>query len=148
MLQSFSHQQPSPRFRSQQPYRYQGNNSFSRNDSYGNRNYSPEKKSVVRNTTSTLNLILNFATITIDLTIERDAVNSIAHGNKIWFQKKGRFGSFGRRCSSFFFLHCPLFLEGCGGSSSRLSRHTSRSSITSIISLGRSPKRFHPRSSM
>ena len=48
----------------------------------------------------------------------------------------------------FFFLHCPLFREGCGGSSSRLSRHTSRSSITSIISLGRSPKRFHPRSSM
>ena len=36
-----------------------------------------------------------------------------------------------------FFLHCPLFREGCGGSSSRLSRHTSRSSITSIISLGR-----------
>ena len=27
----------------------------------------------------------------------------------------------------FFFLHCPLFREGCGGSSSRLSRHTSRS---------------------
>ena len=48
----------------------------------------------------------------------------------------------------FFFLHCPLFREGCGGSSSRLSRHTSRSSITCIISLGRSPKRFHPRSSM
>ena len=48
----------------------------------------------------------------------------------------------------FFFLHFPLFHEGCGGSSSRLSRHTSRSSITSIISLGRSPKRFHPRSSM
>ena len=48
----------------------------------------------------------------------------------------------------FFFLHCPLFREGCGGSSSRLSRHTSRSSITSIISLGRSPKQFHPRSSM
>ena len=48
----------------------------------------------------------------------------------------------------FFFLHCPLFREGCGGSSSRLSRHTSRSSITSIISLGRSPMRFHPRSSM
>ena len=48
----------------------------------------------------------------------------------------------------FFFLHCPLFREGCGGSSSRLSRQTSRSSITSIISLGRSPKRFHPRSSM
>ena len=48
----------------------------------------------------------------------------------------------------FFFLHCPLFREGCGGSSSRLSCHTSRSSITSIISLGRSPKRFHPRFSM
>ena len=48
----------------------------------------------------------------------------------------------------FFFLHCPLFREGCGGSSSRLSRHTSRSSITSIISLRRSPNRFHPRSSM
>ena len=42
----------------------------------------------------------------------------------------------------------PLFREGCRGSSSRLSRHTSRSSINSIISLGRSPKRFHPRSSM
>ena len=26
----------------------------------------------------------------------------------------------------FFFLHCPLFCDGCGGSSSRLSRHTSR----------------------
>ena len=38
--------------------------------------------------------------------------------------------------SSSFFLHCPLIREGCGGSSSRLSRHTSRSSITSIISLG------------
>ena len=38
--------------------------------------------------------------------------------------------------SFFFFLYCPLFCEGCGGSSSRLSRHTSRSSITSIISLG------------
>ena len=38
--------------------------------------------------------------------------------------------------SFFFFLHCPLFREGCGGSSSRLSRHTSRSSITSIILLG------------
>ena len=50
--------------------------------------------------------------------------------------------------SFFFFLHCPLFREGCGGSSSRLSHHTLRSSITSIISLGRSPKRFHPRSSM
>ena len=48
----------------------------------------------------------------------------------------------------FFFPHCPLFREGCGGSSSRLSRHTSRSSITSIILLGRSPKRFYPRSSM
>ena len=48
----------------------------------------------------------------------------------------------------FFFLHCPLFREDCGGSSSRLSRHTSRSSITSIISLGRSPKRFHPSSLM
>ena len=50
--------------------------------------------------------------------------------------------------SSFFFFHCPLFREGCEGSSSRLSRHTSRSSITSIISLGRSPKWFHPRFSM
>ena len=40
----------------------------------------------------------------------------------------------------FFFLHCPLFREGCEGSSSRLSRHTSRSYITSFISLGWSPK--------
>ena len=35
----------------------------------------------------------------------------------------------------FFFLHYPLFREGCGGSRSRVSRHTSRFSITSIISL-------------
>ena len=42
----------------------------------------------------------------------------------------------------------PGYATGCGGSSSRLSRHTSRSSITSIISLGRNPKQFHPRSSM
>ena len=49
---------------------------------------------------------------------------------------------------SFFFFHCPLFREGCGGSSSRLSRHTLQFSITSIISLCWSPKRFHPRSSM
>ena len=45
----------------------------------------------------------------------------------------------------FFFLHCPLFREGCGGSCSRLSCHTSRSSIISIISLGWSPKQFHSR---
>jgi len=38
--------------------------------------------------------------------------------------------------------------EGYGGSSSRLSRHTSRSATTFNISLGWSPKRFHPRSSM
>ena len=50
--------------------------------------------------------------------------------------------------SRYLLLHCPLFREGCRGSSSRLSRHTSRSSITSIISLGRSPKQFHSRSSM
>ena len=48
----------------------------------------------------------------------------------------------------FFFLHCPLFREGCKGSSSRLSRHTSLSFITSIISLEQSPKQFHPRSLM
>jgi len=36
--------------------------------------------------------------------------------------------------------------EGCGGNSSRLSRHTSRSATTSNISRGWSPKRFHPRS--
>ena len=47
----------------------------------------------------------------------------------------------------FFFLHYPLFCEGCGGSS-RLSRHTSRSSITFIILLGWSPKRSYPRSSI
>ena len=34
-------------------------------------------------------------------------------------------------------LHFPLLREGCIGSSSKSSRHTSRSSITSIISLGR-----------
>ena len=34
----------------------------------------------------------------------------------------------------FFFLHCPLFREGCGGRISRLSRLTSRSSISSIPS--------------
>ena len=33
------------------------------------------------------------------------------------------------------FLHCPLFREGCGYSTSRLNRLTLRSSITSIISL-------------
>ena len=48
----------------------------------------------------------------------------------------------------FLFLDCLLFCEGCGCSSSRLSRHTSRSFITCIISLGWSPKRFHPRSSI
>ena len=37
---------------------------------------------------------------------------------------------------NFLSYHCPLFREGCPGSSSRLSRHTSRSSITSIILLG------------
>ena len=37
-------------------------------------------------------------------------------------------------------LHCSLFLEGCGGSKSRLSYYTSRSSITPIISLGSSFK--------
>ena len=41
-----------------------------------------------------------------------------------------------------------LFREGCGGSRSRLSHQTSRSSITSIISLEWSPKRFYPRSSI
>ena len=34
-----------------------------------------------------------------------------------------------------FLLHSPLFLEGCRESSLKLSRHISRSSITSIISL-------------
>ena len=48
----------------------------------------------------------------------------------------------------FFFLHCSLFPKGCGGNRSRLSCHTSRSSITSIILLRWSPKRFHSRSSM
>jgi len=37
--------------------------------------------------------------------------------------------------------------KGCEGSSSRLSRHISRSANTYNISLGWSPKRFHPRSS-
>ena len=47
---------------------------------------------------------------------------------------------------SFFFRHCPFFREGWEGScSSRLSRHASRSSI---ILLGRSPKRYHSRSLM
>ena len=35
-----------------------------------------------------------------------------------------------------FFLYCPLFREGCGGSCLRLSHHSSQSSITSIILLG------------
>jgi len=38
--------------------------------------------------------------------------------------------------------------ESCRGSSSWLSRHTSRSTTTANILHGWSPKRFHPRSSM
>ena len=55
--------------------------------------------------------------------------------------------------SSLFLLslltfQIPLFREGRGGSSSKFSLHTSRSSTTSFISLRLSPKRFHPRPSM
>ena len=46
----------------------------------------------------------------------------------------------------FFFLQSPLFRDGSGGSSSRLSRHTSQSSMISILSPGWSPKRLHFRS--
>ena len=44
--------------------------------------------------------------------------------------------------------NCPIFSEGYGNSSSRLSYHTSQFSITIIISLMWSPKQFHPRPSM
>ena len=82
MRQSFSHQKPSPRFRSQQPYRYQGNNSFSRNGAVMALKITI-LKTVLRNTTLTLDLTLDFATITIDLAKEQDAVNALARGGKI-----------------------------------------------------------------
>ena len=52
-----------------------------------------------------------------------------------------------KKIKHFFFLH-KLFLEGCGVSNSRLTRHTSRSTNTDCISLGWSLKRFQPRSSI
>ena len=49
---------------------------------------------------------------------------------------------FKSKWSSSFFFYCPLFLEGCGSNSSRLSRHTSRSSITGSFTPSRkSPSR-------
>ena len=55
-------------------------------------------KTVLRDTTLTLDLTLDFATITIDLAREQEAVNALARGKKIWFQKTSRFGTFGRQC--------------------------------------------------
>ena len=52
--------------------------------------------------------------------------------------------AFGAFSSSFF--NCSLFREGYGGNRSRLSHHSSRSSIKSIISLGWSPQQYHPTS--
>ena len=56
------------------------------------------RKTVLRNTTLTLDLTLDFATITIDLAREQDVENALAHGNKIWFQKASRLGICGRQC--------------------------------------------------
>ena len=69
------------------------------------------------------------------------SLNKSYSNSGVWSSDKASNSIFLYPCSlqEVFFLHCPLFREGCGGSSSRLSRHTSRSSITSIISLGRSP---------
>ena len=49
--------------------------------------------------------------------------------------------------SSSFFIAC-FSVRVAGAVAQNWAATTSRSSITSIISLGRSPKRFHPRSSM
>ena len=49
---------------------------------------------------------------------------------------------------NFLSPNSPTSCEDCGGSSLRLSYHTSRFSNTPIILLECSPKQFHPRSSM
>ena len=50
--------------------------------------------------------------------------------------------------AAIFFLYHSLFRKDCGGSSSRLSRHTFQFANSDCISLGQSLKQFQPRSQL